>query len=405
MTDPAAPSPPVSRLFLAVLVVLTALGPFSMQIFLPALPAIQKGFAVSTGTAQLTVSVSIIAVAVMTLGFGPLSDRFGRRPVAIAGLVMFLAGSALCAAAPDPAVLIGGRAIQGAGAASGMVIARAVVRDLYDRDRAAAVLAYLGVAVAVAPMVAPALGGVLTDTAGWRFNFVAGGMIGIVVLAFVALRMHETHTDRSPMPGLAGFVAGFGGLLGDVAFRRYMVNASFGLAVFFAFMAGAPYVMADVFRRPATEYGLYFVMLAGGLVVGSFAAGRLSPRLGVDRMIVLGSAVTLVAAVASAGLLAAGWWHPLALFGPGMLGACATGMSMPNAQAGAVSVDPGRAGAASGLIGFVQMLVCAVAAQAAGMLAGATPYPLVILMSGCAAVALLAAAALPGRRSDTPRAA
>jgi DHA1 family bicyclomycin/chloramphenicol resistance-like MFS transporter len=392
----------VSKFLLFLLVAMTALGPMSMQIFLPALPAIRKGFAISPGTAQLTVSVSIIAVAIMTLSFGPLSDRFGRRPVTIAGLVLFLAGSALCVAAPGPAVLIAGRAIQGAGGASGMVIARAVVRDLYQRDRAAAMLAYLGLAVAVAPMVAPALGGVITDTAGWRFNFVAAGGLGLIVLAFVAARMHETHTARTAMPGFAGFFGGYGRLLADPGFRRYTVNASFGLAVFFAFMSGAPYVMADVFKRPATEYGLYFIMLSGGLVVGSFAAGRLSARLGIDRMILLGSAATLVAAVAMVALLSAGYWHPLALFGPGMVGACATGMSMPNAQAGAVSVDPARAGAASGLIGFVQMLVCAVAAQAAGMLAGETPYPLVALMSGCAAVALLAAIALPGRRPDRP---
>lgn len=387
-------SRPGSPLFLFVLVALTALGPMSMQIFLPALPAIRNEFAITGAAAQATLSVSMLAIALSTLIYGPLSDRFGRRPIVIFGLVVYLVGSAICAAAPDIWTLVMGRALQGAGGASGMVLARAIVRDVYSRERSAAVIAYLTTAMAVAPMAAPAIGGVLTDFVGWRANFGFIGLIGLAIGVLVVVRLSETHTERETDFGFGEMMRGFARLLARPIFCGYALNAAFSLSVFFAFISGAPYVMVDVLHRPASEYGFYFILTATGFMSGSFVAAKVSERVGIDRMILLGSTISFAAVAITAGLLAAGLWHPMTLFGMAAVGAFAVGLSMPNAQAGAISVNPKAAGTASGLSGFIQMAVGAGVAQLVGTIHNGTPYPMIGVMLVCAALAL-AAIALP----------
>ena len=381
---------PANNFLLFVLVALTALGPMSMQIFLPALPAIRSSYGVSAATAQMTLSVSMLAIALATLIYGPLSDRYGRRPVVIIGLLFFLAGSALCAAAPDIWTLIVGRMLQGAGGASGMVLARAIVRDLYNRERSASVIAYLTTAMVIAPMLSPTIGGVLTDWTSWRASFVFSGCVGLMVTALVLARMPETHTEREPIEGLKSFFGGFGHLLSQPIFCGYVLYASFVLGVFFAFMSGAPYIMIDVLKRPATEYGLYFFMVSGGFMLGGLTAGRISARVGIDRMIVLGGMGSLITVAIGFVIMASGVWHPLALFGPAMFASYAAGISMPNAQAGAISVNPKAAGAASGLAGFIQMLIGAGVAQAVGTIQNGTPYPMLGTMLACSILALAA---------------
>ena len=194
----ASAATPVSPVFMALLVGMTAAAPLSMQIFVPALPAIQRGFAVPTGVAQLALSLSILANAFATLSYGPMSDRFGRRPAVLVGLGLFVAGSVMCALAPTIGFLILGRIVQAAGAAAGMVIARAIVRDLYDRDRAASMIAYLTMAMVVAPMLAPSVGAILMDLAGWRAIFVALTVAGIMLLWSARLRLIETRGHGGP---------------------------------------------------------------------------------------------------------------------------------------------------------------------------------------------------------------
>ncbi len=392
-----------SPLFLLILVVATAVGPMSMQIFVPSLPAIQADFGVAAGTAQLVLSLSIFAIAVAMLGYGPLADRYGRRPAMIGGLGLFLLGSALCAFAPTIPLLILGRIVQAAGGAAGMVLTRAMVRDLYDRDESARVIAYLTMAMVVAPMVAPAIGGVLNDYIGWRANFAFVGAVGLVVVVLVLLQLPETRPGSCASVGGGLFLfAGFGRLLRSPMFCGYAFQAAFSVSIFFTFIAGAPYVMVRVFDRPATEYGLWFITLSASFMVGNFASARYGRRIGLDRMIVLGSLLALLGTLAAAGLVAAGFWTPAALFVPGMVFALADGLTMPNAQAGALSVDPKIAGAASGLSGFLQMFISAVASQTVAVLHDGTPYPLaaqMVLMAALALAAISLPLGLNGRRA------
>jgi DHA1 family bicyclomycin/chloramphenicol resistance-like MFS transporter len=384
-----------------LLVAMSALAPTSLQIFVPALPAIQAHYGVSTGVAQLALSLSILANAVAALSYGPLSDRFGRRPVVLAGLLVFIVGSFLCAIAPTIGILILGRIVQSGGAAAGMVIARAIVRDRYERDRAASMIAYLTMAMVVAPMLAPAVGAVLLDVSGWRSVFVTVLGVGCLLAWRTRQSLPETRAAGSGAVGWSGLLSATSALLRSRAFVGYVLQSAFAISVFFAFVAGAPYYMIDILDRPATEYGVYFIVVSVGFMAGNFAAAQLTTRVGLDRMVLIGSCLVLAGTVLATVVLAGWSWTPIALIGPMMLTTFGNGLAIPNAQAGAISVDPFLAGTASGLSGFTQMLVAALVSQAVGMLQNGTPYPMLGFMVGCAALSL-AGFVLPRRR---PRAA
>ena len=397
----AAPAPTrASRGLMLLLVGLTALAPFSLQIFLPALPVIQADFGVTAGVAQLVLSLSILASAFAMLAYGPLSDRFGRRPVLLAGLVAFAGGSVCCALAPGVGTLIGARVVQAVGAAAGMVLARAIVRDLHDRESSASVIAYLTTAMVVAPMLAPTVGAVLIDLASWRTIFALTALVGLAVIWQTGRQLVETRSGGASGGAPVPMWAGAGRLLRTPAFLAYAVQSSFAIAVFFAFISGAPYFMLDVLHRPATEYGLYFILVSAGFMAGNLLAARVTARVGLDRMILIGSALALAATLLALALLAVGPWVPIALFGPMLGAAFANGLTVPNAQAGAISVDPLLAGSASGLAGFLQMFTAALVSQAVGALQNGTPYPMFAFMTACAVLSL-AGFVLPRRWAES----
>jgi DHA1 family bicyclomycin/chloramphenicol resistance-like MFS transporter len=382
-----APRSRSSPLLIGLLIALTALAPLSLQIFLPALPAIQGTFGVSSGMAQLVLSLSILANAFSMLAYGPISDRFGRRPAVIVGLVAFVGGSVISAVAPDVLTLIFGRIVQAIGGAAGMVLARAMVRDLYDREHAARMIAYLTMAMVVAPMMAPTIGGLLTEIFDWRAIFWFVAAVGLTLTFLVVRQLVETHPALAS--GSSGLFAGASALLHSSAFVSYALQSTFAICIFFAFISGAPYFMISVLGRSTAEYGLYFIAVSAGFMLGNFVAARLSIRVGLDRMILIGSLFALAAVVFALVLLTQAPWHPLALFGPMTAGAFANGLTVPNAQAGAVSVDPALAGTASGVAGFSQMFAAALVSQLVGMLQNGTPYPMLWVMTAAAALCLL----------------
>ena len=383
---------------MALLAGITALAPFSLQIFLPALPAIQASFAATTGIVQLTLSLSILANAVAYLAYGPLSDHFGRRPVLLVGLVAFIAGSLACALAPSIELLIVARIVQSVGGAAGMVLARAIVRDLYDRERSASIIAYLTMAMVVAPMLAPTIGAVLLDVASWRAIFFVATGVGVVLIWPIMVTLAETRPPEARRAGSP--LSGASALLRSGTFLAYALQSTFGISIFFSFIASAPYFMMDVLGRSATEYGLWFILVSAAFMAGNLVAGRFSARIGLDRMVLTGSVLGVAGAGAAFALLLAGYWMPLALFGPIMAVGLGNGFAVPNAQAGAVSVQPLLAGTASGIAGFSQMFVAALVSQAVGMLQNGTPYPMAAFMAGCAVLSLLGFV-LPRRLATT----
>lgn len=385
-------TPPANtRMLIGVLAVITALGPLAMQIILPVLPVMQDAFMVSAGTVQYVLSLALFTIAFATLVYGPASDRYGRRPVLLVGLVIFLLGSVVSALAINIELLIAGRVIQAVGGAAGMVVSRAIIRDLYDRETAARLMAYMITALVVAPMVSPLIGGLLNDAFGWRAIFVFSGLVGIIVLALALPRVPESLQPGTSAQTFRGMLSGFGVLLRVPAFLGYAGQAAFGMGMFMAFLGAAPFVTINVLERPPTEFGLFFVLISAGFMAGTFMTARLGQRIGLDQMMRVGSGLAVVFGVVMLGFVLAGIWSPWTIFLPGMGMAFANGLSMPNAQAGAVSISPGFAGTASGLLAFLQMLMGAGFAQLAGMLQDDTPLPMAVIMLTASTLAFLSA--------------
>lgn len=387
---------------LPILIVTTALGPFAMQIFLPALPIIQADFGVSAAVAQLVFSLSAFAIALATLFYGPLSDQLGRRPAMLLGIIIFAIGSLVCALAPSISWLIFGRIIQAAGGCAGMVLSRAVIRDIYDRDDSATAIAYVTMAMVAAPMIAPALGGILTDLASWRLVFWLGIAVGALVLAATYWQLPETHPPTPGQKASSGTTKrAFGRLLRSKLYMAYALQAAFSMSVFFAFLGAASYVMLNVFGLSAGDYGIKFMTVSGAFMIGNFMAARFTRLFGVDRMIVVGSIGTLVGAAVALALVSADLFGPWGVFGPMIITAFFQGMAVPNAQAAVVGVYPEIAGTASGLGGFIQMSIAALMAQIVGSIQTGTAWPMTFGMTLAATLAL--ACALAARKYNPER--
>lgn len=351
---------------IAILVAVSAIGPLALNIFVPSIPGLAHFYGVDYGTIQLTFTLYLVGLAVSQLFYGPLSDRFGRRPLLLGGLALFVAASVVCALAPPLEVLVVARVLQAVGGCSGIVLSRAIVRDLYGRDKAASVIGYITMAWVLAPMMAPSLGGLLDVHFGWQSTFVVVAVAGL--LAFLAgLRwLHETNFQEGPAGNPFDLVLGFGKLLSSLRYLGYALPTAFTSAVFFSFLAGAPYLTIEVMQLSPVDYGLWFILVSFGYFLGNFASGRFSERVGVDRMILTGSLLALAGVAITAAAVVGGYLSPWTVFVPMMFVSVGNGMSIANGLAGSVSVFPAMAGAASGLAGFLQMGLGAASAQLIG---------------------------------------
>ncbi len=376
------------RAFLPLLVVMTGLGPAALQIFLPALPVIRADLATDSASAQLALSLSTLSIAVSMLLFGPLSDRIGRRPAVLAGLGVFLLGSIGCVLASSITLLVAARVVQAAGGAAGMVIARAMIRDRHAPEDAASMLAIVTTAMVLAPMVAPVLGGALTDLFGWRSTFAAAGLAGLLVLAASGAALPETRPPRAEAAQGLGFFAGSARLLASRDFLAYALQAAFSMALYYALLGGGSYVVMEVLGGTATHYALWFLPVAFMFMVGNLVAARFSRRLGIDRMVLAGSIGNVAGMALSLFLVAFVALEAWAIFLPVALVSFFQGLAVPNAQVGALSVDPKLAGTASGLSGFLQMAFAALAAQLVGFVQDGTTWPMLLVMSACAVLSL-----------------
>ncbi len=374
---------------LLTLIALSAVSPLAINIVVPALPGLQRVFQADYATVQLALSLYLLTFALAQLIVGPLSDRYGRRPVILWGLVVFAIGSAMCVMAPSIEVLIVGRVVQALGGSAGIVLARAIVRDLHERDRAAAVIGYMTTGMAMAQMVGPAVGGLLDETVGWQAIFWLLTGASVIVFAVCVRDLSETNRYRGQSIGIGTLITGYRTLLRHPVFVSHAATATFASAVYFAFMGGAPYIATELMGLTPSVYGLYFIFVAGGYAVGNFISGRRAQAYGIARMITLGNALALIAIGLSAGLLAMGWMHPLSLFVPMFIASVANGITLPSAIAGAVSARPDLAGAASGLSGALQVGLGAVATAVVGATLSDSAAPMVATMGFFALLAFV----------------
>lgn len=351
-----------------LLAAVTAIGPFTLHVLSPALPQISVSLNVSPALAQLMLSLSLVAMALFNLVWGPLSDRFGRRPVLIWALLLGSAGSALAALAPDLWVAILGRLLQAAGASAGMVLARAVAQDIFGSERSAGVIGQITAVMVVAPMIAPTLSGFVVEEAGWRGIFWISSVLCLALVIWSRAGLAETSPEGAPARTVGEMLKGFVIISARPGFWRHAGYAACSLAGFYFFVGITPYVMQEAFGEGPATYGLYFMMLSGTYMVTNFVCGRVTAALGGERTLIFGAVLSLVGPVACAILLFAGIHDPLVLFLPGMIQSFGAGLAVPNAMAGAVAAAPDRAGAASGLLGFSQFLFAAVTTQIGGLL-------------------------------------
>ena len=382
------------RMFIVALAAVTAIGPLAIHFYLPAIPAVRLDFGIDAPTAQLAFSVTLLTMAVTTLIYGPLSDRLGRRPVLVGGFVLFVVGSGACAIAPNIETLVGARLIQGIGAACSLVIARAIARDLYDLDQLVKVMAYLTMAYVLGPMLAAPVGGVLVDRFGWRSIFVFAAVAGAMILALMVVVLRETHTRPVDAPHRLNALQGYVRLLRIPVFCGYVLQPGFSSGAFFAHATMASILMTGVLQRPASEFGLYFMLFPLGFMAGNFISSRLSGRVPIDVMVFAGGVIIIAACSSLAISIAVLDVTPLGLFLPGFLQTLGQGVSLPNAQTGALSIDRHLAGTAAGITVFSQLFLGAALSMLVGALADGSTWPMTVVVM-CGGTTSFAASVIP----------
>jgi DHA1 family bicyclomycin/chloramphenicol resistance-like MFS transporter len=375
----AAPARRTPKSLLALLIAMSGVGSGSLNILVPAIPGLVDKFATDAAHVQLTVSLYLMGLAVAQLVFGPLSDRFGRRPVVIAGLALAAAASTAAIFAATIGALIAARVVQSLGASTGQTISRAIIRDLYERERAASMIGLVTSVVVVIPMVAPLIGGILDTLFGWESIFVTVAIISFAIFAWAALALPETRSPSAP--GAAShFLADLTALCASPSFFGYALCAGLGSAPFFSFLGGAPYVVVSMLGRTSAEYGLWFFLPSVGFMAGNFAVSRLSGRFTIDSMIWWGIGFTIVGCLLNIAVyLAFPGWEMWTIFIPQIIVGLGNGLLLPTAIAGAVSIRPQVAGTASGMTGFIQMSIGAAAAQISGHIVARSPDALPML--------------------------
>ncbi len=327
-------------------------GTLAMHIFVPALPIAARDLGVSGGTIQLTLTLYLVGVASGQLFWGPLSDRIGRRPALLAGIALYTVGSVAAAMAPGVGTLIVARVVQALGGCSGLVLGRAVLRDVSAPREAAASLALMNLFMSIGPAMAPLVGGVGAALLGWRFIFVFLAGLGGVTLWFAFRLLRETHTERGVSRGvLHGYVR----LLSVPAFRSFTIGGACSTTSFYAFLSAAPFIFADRLHRPQMEIGFYFVVPILGFSIGAILANRLVRRFDPVRIMLIASVVATLGALLFAGLEVTDQLSVAGVLVPILIFCIGSGTVSPLALTTAIGVQPGMIGAASGLYGCAQM--------------------------------------------------
>jgi len=333
------------------------LQPLSTDLYLASLPSMAGDFGVSPAAVQHTLSLFVIGFGSAQLVSGPLSDRWGRRPVLIGGLTLYLLSSIACALAPGLGWLVTARFAQAIGCCTGVVVARAVMRDAYSPDEGARVLARASSLLAVAPIFGPVLGGYLQVSFGWRAAFVALALAGLIVWIAALVRMQESN--RKPNPAamhLGPLLRGYLDVWKTPAFWAYALPGALSYASIFAFISGTPFILIRVLGVATEHYGFYFALGVLGYLTGTLLCRRLLARVGLQRALLAGTAIGLAGGLGFLLLVLAGVRSAALVVAAQFVVMAAHGINFPCAQSGSIAPFPEKAGAAAGLFGFISML-------------------------------------------------
>ncbi|MGZ8291145.1 MAG: multidrug effflux MFS transporter [Telluria sp.] len=345
------------------------LQPLSTDLYLASLPSLATVFGVPASTVQLTLSMFVIGFGGAQLVIGPLSDRYGRRPVLLWGLALYMAASLLCASAQSINVLIVARFLQALGCCSAIIIARAIVRDAYEPADSARVIARASSWLSLAPLTGPILGSYLQVAFGWRAAFFALSLLSAIVLFAVVMRLPETNVHKNPRATeLRGLMANYRHVLGARAFWAHVLPGALSYGSIFAFISGSSLVLIKVLGVPTAWFGYCFAFGVSGYLSGTIVCRRLLPRFGPTATLRIGSTMSLAAGALFLGAVALGYAHWSVVVVAMFLTMLAHGVNFPVSQSGSVTPFPQQAGTAAGLMGAVVML----AAFCVGTVVGAT---------------------------------
>lgn len=371
------------------LVMLASIGAMSMNMFLPSLPAMTDHFQTDYRITQLSVALYLGMSGVVHLVVGPLSDRFGRRPIVLISLAIFVATAIGCVYAPNIETFLVFRMVQ-ASVATGLVLSRAMIRDMVPNEEAASMIGYVTMGMSIIPMLSPALGGFLDANFGWQANFWTYAILGMGVLVLAWADSGETSTTK-----FSSFSAQFSQypeLLTSPRFWGYALAAMFASGSFFAYLGGAPFVGAELYGLSPERLGMFFGAPAVGYLVGNFVSGRFSQRIGMQRMVWLGSLINFVGMATSLLIFLFGFGTVTLFFGFMTFVGLGNGMVLPNANAGMMSVRPHLAGSAAGLGGAMMIGGGALLSALSGSILSTETgvYPLLWIMGTSALCSILA---------------
>jgi DHA1 family bicyclomycin/chloramphenicol resistance-like MFS transporter len=357
-----------SKVMLLMLVAMTGVAPISLYLLVPALPVLATTFGRDISIVQMTVSLYMVGIACSQIIMGPLSDRFGRRPVLLFGLGLMVAASAACIFAETLPQLIAARFLQALGGATGMVVSRAIIRDLYSRERISSMISLVIAVMMIAQMLSPLTGGLIETAFGWRAIFYLITATSLSITIAIAFVLPETRRDRLEAGGFRGDV---GSLIKSRAFIGYMLCQVLASQIIFTFAGGGPYIVVTQMGRSSAEYGAWFATTGFAYLVGNLFCVRFAPRHSLEKLIRFGLALQV-----GGSLLNLVWsltgtnQAPSFLFGTQMIVMIGNAFVMSNSAAGAISVRPEAAGTASGAMGFLQMGVGSLVSQFGAYLGG-----------------------------------
>ncbi|MBE1283016.1 MAG: Bcr/CflA family efflux MFS transporter [Rhodobacteraceae bacterium] len=364
---------------IATLILLSGLSALGMNIFLPSLPGMAEYFQADYRLLQLSVAIYLATNAVIQTLVGPVADMMGRRPVILVGLVLFLLATLGCIYAPTAEIFLFFRMCQ-AIVAVAMVLSRAAVRDMYSADKAASMIGYVTMGMAVVPMIGPAIGGGLDEIFGWKANFWLLIILGVATLALTWLDFGET-AHKSGKTLIAQFRE-YPELIRSPRFWGYSLSSGLASGAFFAYLGGAPYVGSEVYGLSPAALGIFFGAPALGYFAGNFISGKFSIRFGINKMVLWGCWLNLAGIALSLLVVLFGWGTVYTFFGFMTFVGLGNGMAIPNATSGALSVRPHLAGTASGFSGAIMLGGGAGLSALAGWLLtpGSGPAPLLVIM-------------------------
>ena len=374
----------------ALLAALSAIGPLTTDMYLPSLPDIVRLLGATTAQGQLTISAYLVGFAVGQVAYGPLSDRHGRKPVLIGAIALYCFASLLCAFSISIHMLIAARALQALGGCGGIVLARAVVRDLYSGPRAGRELSMIGSVMALAPVLAPIGGGILQTAFGWQSVFLTLVLAGLSGVAVIWLLLPETLAMRAAEPvSFGSMLKSYRVVARDPAYVAYTGLATTSYAGLFAWISASSFVLQNIYGLSPFDFGVIFAVGSLGYMIGATLAARLVVSLGIDGTIGIGSVAMAIGGFGMIAALALGLTSSLSLVLPMAVYLAGMGMVLPQSIAGAMTPFPERAGAASALLGFIQQAVAALCGVAVGQLLGHNAWPLAIAVAFMGSASLL----------------